>query len=108
MRKGFDALGCLVRDVLREDPLSGHLFVFFGRRFDRAKVLFWSPTGYVIVHKRLERGRFVLPRQVQEGQERLEIDSSELSALLDGIDLRKARRVPRWEPRGERTMPMCI
>lgn len=102
MRKGFDGLAILVREVLRRDPLSGHLFVFFGRRWDRAKVLWWTPTGYVLVHKRLERGRFVLPRLVEAGATRVEIEAAELVALLEGIDLRRAKRVPRWHPPEER------
>lgn len=53
LRKGFDALACLVRQVIVDDPLSGHLFVFMNRRADRIKVLFWTRNGYCVLYKRL-------------------------------------------------------
>jgi transposase len=59
MRKGFDGLAGLVQTVLGEDPLSGHLFVFRGRRGHLAKVLWWSGDGYCLFSKRLDRGHFV-------------------------------------------------
>lgn len=97
LRKGFDALARVVRDVVRADPLSGQLFLFINRRGNRAKVLFWTRTGFCLLYKRLERGRFHLPRPVA-GEGRFEIEAGELAALLEGIDLRDARRVPRWAP----------
>ena len=61
LRKGFDALAELVRQHLRDDPLSGHVFVFRNRRGDRIKLLYWDTDGYVIVYKRLEVGIFRFP-----------------------------------------------
>ena len=58
LRKGFDALAELVRQHLRDDPLSGHVFVFRNRRSDRIKLLYWDTDGFVIVYKRLETGTF--------------------------------------------------
>ena len=98
LRKGFDALAIAVRAQLSHDPLSGALYVFFNRRFDRAKVLVWTPSGWCLVYKRLEKGRFHLPRAVASGTTELVIDASELVALLDGIDLRGVRRPARWSP----------
>lgn len=97
LRKGFDGLTCLVRQALGADPLSGHLFVFFNRRADRTKILFWSPDGYCLFYKRLERGRFHPPRAI-DGATRVEMEAAELQLLLAGIDLRGARRRPRWQP----------
>ena len=97
LRKGFDALATVVREVLVADPLSGQLFLFFNRRANRAKVLFFTRTGYCLIYKRLEKGRFHLPRVVA-GARRLELDAAELALLLEGIDLRTARRVPSWRP----------
>jgi transposase len=97
LRKGFDALAIVVRATLGRDPLSGELFVFFNRRFDRAKVLVWTPSGWCLVYKRLEKGRFHLPRAVAMGARELQIDAAELVALLDGIDLREVPRPRRWE-----------
>ena len=66
LRKGFDALAELVRQYLRDDPLSGHVFVFRNRRSDRIKLLYWDSDGYVIVYKRLEAETFRFP--AAEGQ----------------------------------------
>src|SRR5215468_2093754 len=61
MRKGIDGLAMLVQGVLRQDPFSGHLFVFRGRKADLIKVLFWDGTGLCLFTKRLEHGRFAWP-----------------------------------------------
>lgn len=98
LRGGFDRLACLVREVLAGDPLSGHLFVFFNRRADRAKILFWTRSGYCLFYKRLEMGRFRLPRLAEPGGQRLEMEAAELQLVLEGIDLRGARLRPRWTP----------
>ena len=101
LRKGFDALAVVVRQQIEADPLSGHLFVFFNREADRAKVLFWTRSGFTLVFKRLEKGRFRLPREAAAGAPRLEIEMAELMLLLEGIDLRGAHRRPRWLPPGD-------
>jgi transposase len=61
MRKGFDGLFALVENVIREDPFSGHLFVFRNQRRDRLKVLWWDRDGLAIFYKRLERGSYQFP-----------------------------------------------
>lgn len=98
LRKGFDGLAAATRTVIRKDPLSGHLFVFLNRRRNRCKVLVWDRTGFLLLYKRLERGRFMLPRKPAEGRSHLQVESAELSLMLEGIDLTGARRRPRWEP----------
>jgi transposase len=97
LRRGFDGLAALTREVLAQDPLSGHLFVFRNRRGDRLKVLFFASGGYCLFYKRLERGTFRLPHG--GGSARLEIDAGELGLLLEGVDLLNVRRRPRWQPR---------
>lgn len=57
-RKGADSLMVLVGDVLRHDPLNGHLFVFFSKRRDRVRIVYWDRNGFAMWTKRLERGRF--------------------------------------------------
>jgi transposase len=99
MRKSFDGLEAATRHVIKQDPLSGHLFAFLNRRGNIVKVLFWDRSGLCILAKRLERGRFRLPEEVGPGQRQLEMESAELGLMLEGIDLRGARRRPRWEPR---------
>jgi transposase len=99
IRKAFDGLSAAVREVLRENPLSGHLFVFRNRRGDKLKILFWDRSGYCLFYKRLERGTFRLPVDVTEAATHLEMEAAELSLMFEGIDLRGARRRPRWDPR---------
>ena len=101
LRRGHDGLVTLVRSLWRADPYSGTLFVFFGRRRDRVKVLFFSAGGFVVSYKRLERGRFCMPR-VPETATHIELDAASLAMLLDGVDLRAVRRAPRWEPQREK------
>ena len=95
MRCGFDRLAERVRGVIGQDPLSGHYFVFRSRRGDRVKILLWDRDGFLLWYKRLESGVFKLPR-VQEGTRSLELRASELAMILDGIDVSKLKRVPRY------------
>ena len=94
LRKGFDGLSALVIEVIDEDPLSGHLFVFFNRRRDRVKILYWDQSGYWLLYKRLERGRFKVFDQASDKPKSFEMNAKDLALLLDGIDLRGARRRP--------------
>jgi transposase len=96
MRCGFDRLAERVRTVIGEDPLSGHWFVFHSRRGDRLKLLVWEQDGFALWYKRLEAGVFKLPR-AKEGARSLELRASELAMILDGIDVAKLKRVPRYE-----------
>jgi len=95
MRCGFDRLAERVRGVIGQDPLSGHYFVFRSRRGDRLKILLWDRDGFLLWYKRLESGVFKLPR-VKEGARSLELRASELAMVLDGIDVSKLKRVPRY------------
>ena len=95
MRYSFDWLARLVREVIGEDPLSGHLFVFRNRPGDRVKILYWDRSGYCLWYKRLEKGVFRFPT-VTASTRRLEVESAELGLLLEGIDLAGARRRPRF------------
>jgi len=87
-----------VREVLRHDPLAGHVFVFLNRRKNQVKLIVWTRGGYTIVHKKLERGTFTFPDRVVEGVASVAIDVHELAMLLEGIDIRRARTSSRWEP----------
>lgn len=91
MRKSFDALAALVREVLREDPLSGHLFVFVNRRRDRLKVLCWDRSGFVLLYKRLERGSF-------GERDAGEISIRDLLLLFEGLE-ETTLRARRWYAR---------
>jgi len=95
MRRGFDRLAEQSRQVTRQDPQSGHLFVFRSRGGDRLKVLYWDRDGYCLWYKRLEEGTFKLPK-VKAEQSSLELRASELAMILDGIDLASVKRVKRY------------
>lgn len=108
MRRQIDGLCNLVRAELELDPLSGHLMVFFNRRGDYARLLFWDRNGFCLVSKRLERGVFKLPWDEHATTSRHEIEAAELALILEGIDLRGARRRPRWNANQEKHNPTDI
>jgi transposase len=95
LRKGFNGLSGMVREW-GLDLYSGHLFVFFSRRGNSVKILTWDRGGFVVWHKRLEMGRYRIPK-VAEGDTRVQLDGGQLSMLLDGVDFSKVRRQKRWE-----------
>jgi transposase len=100
MRRGFDGLSAMAQSLLKQDPLSGHLFVFRNRNRDKLKILYWDQDGLAIWYKRLEQGTFQFPtdgRAKEEVAAGVEISNSDLSLLLGGIDLRSARRRKRYE-----------
>jgi len=85
LRRSFDRLAAMVAEVLGEDPFSGHLFCFFNRRRDRAKLLVWDRGGFWLLYKRLEAGTFAVPAE-------REITGRTLFLLLEGIDVVRERR----------------
>jgi transposase len=89
MRRGFDGLATLVQCSLYEDPFSGHVFVFRGRKGDRIKVLWWCGDGMCMFIKRLEHGYFIWP-DTQSGY--VHLTQAQLSMLLEGIDWRRPIR----------------
>jgi transposase len=89
MRRSFDGLALAVRELLGEDPQSGALFVFVGKRRSRAKVLWWDKSGYCVLYKRLHRAVFEMPSMMSDGT-KIRIDAAALAALLAGVE--KSRR----------------
>lgn len=104
MRKSFDALAGAVREVLQQDPLSGHLFVFCGRRRHIVKVLYWDGTGFWLVAKRLAKGTFAWP-EANDTSGAIELRADELTALLGGIDLRKTTWRRWWRAGSAAALP---
>jgi len=96
LRRGFDGLAAATRSLILRDPLSGHVFAFLNRRRDRIKLLVWDRTGFVLLYKRLERGTFRIPLEPDPGSRHVEVDAGDLGLMLEGIDLRHARRQRRW------------
>jgi transposase len=96
LRKSIDGLGAIVSER-SHDLYSGHLYVFVSRRGDRLKILTWSAGGFLLLYKRLERGRFRMPT-IRDGQAEVEIDATQLAMLLDGIDIKRVQPPRRWMP----------
>ncbi len=93
MRRGFDGLAALAQSALQQEPFSGHVFVFRGRRGDIIKLLWWDGQGLCLFAKRLEKGRFIWP-QAESGS--VSLTPAQLSMLLEGIDWRMPVRT--WQP----------
>lgn len=96
----FDRLAGVVRNQLRSDPLSGHLFVFFNRSRTATKILFYDRGGYALYYRRLERGTFQRPSSAAEAL-RVEVDAGTLAMILEGIELSAPRRL-RFAPNREK------
>ena len=95
MRKGLDGLAILVQEKLKQDPFSGHLFAFRGKKASLLKVLFWDGNGLCLFTKRMDRGVFVWPRMAGvDGA--ITLTPAQLAMLIEGIDWRSPERV--WRP----------
>jgi transposase len=97
MRKGFNGLHAVVTERLGEEPRTGALFVFCNRRRNRIKILCWDGTGLWVLTKRLERGTFSWPRNIEPGTVKLKLTPQALAMLTDGVDLRGAKLRPWYE-----------
>jgi transposase len=97
MRLSFDRLAGLAKEQTGYDARSGALFIFFGRRRDALKVLFFDGSGMAIFYKRLDRGTFAIPEAPSSEARHVEIDDAALEALLDGIEI-EARTSSSREP----------
>jgi transposase len=93
LRRGFQGLSTLVETVLEQQPYSGHVFVFRGKRGDLIKLLWFDGDGLCLFQKRLERGRFIWP---QAASGTVSLTRAQLSMLLEGIGWRQPQRT--WEP----------
>lgn len=94
MRKGFAGLSGLVRQHIKHELLSGDVFIFINRRRDRIKLLMWDVTGFALYYKQLERGTFEVPQAALGGT--VELDWPSLAMLLEGIELKSAKRRKRY------------
>jgi transposase len=102
LRKGFDGLYGLVRSRLEEDPLSGQLFVFCNAGRTRVKALYFDGSGLWLCAKRLGRGRFDWPEEI-EGVAKVIINATEFAALMDGLELTHTRAKLWWRRKVEQT-----
>ena len=97
-RKSINGLSGEVRMVLADDPLSGHLFVFYNKRRTGIKILWWAQGGYCLFYKRLAKGRFRVKAIIEKGRTKIPVTPAELSAMLEGIDLTGTKRTRLWRP----------
>ena len=91
MRKSYDGLSAAVQTVFARNVLDGHLFLFLNRHGDRIKILWWDRDGLAIFAKRLESGSYEMPQHAADTQ-RLELDATQLSLLLSGVQLAAPQR----------------
>lgn len=89
MRRGVDGLSQLVGQSFGRDPFGGQVFIFIGKRRDKAKLLWWHHTGFLLLYKRLERSRFPDPQALAARG----LSMAEVMAFLEGIDLSRAKRI---------------
>lgn len=84
MRKSIDSLSALVIEEFKNDPQSGHLFIFFNRCRDKVKIVYWDKNGFVLHYKRMEKIRFVVPKLMDRMH--LVITETQLNGLLAGLN----------------------
>ena len=108
LRKSFNGLVALTESSIQQDPLSGSYFVFVNRRQDRIKILYWGQVGYCIWYQQLQRGTYQLPKHDElDGAEAIEMTRTQLSLILDGIDLASVRQRKRFERQCQAT-PIAV
>jgi transposase len=84
MRKSINGLSVAVIDILNQQSTSGHVFIFYNKLKDKVKILWWDTNGYIVCYKRLEKGRFKIPRDIENKS--MSIEHKQLNWLLAGLD----------------------
>jgi transposase len=92
LRRSFDGLALITRQLLGADPRSGALYCFVNRRANRLKLLWWDRNGYCLLYKRLHRAHFLLPIREGDAAVSVRIDARALGQLLGGVDRPKKLR----------------
>lgn len=93
MRFGYERLGGIVRERMQAEPRSRALFVFVGKRGHTMKVLTWDGTGAIVIHKKLDAGRFELPRPTCVGEQQVMVSDALFEVIYKGVSV--APKVPR-------------
>ena len=94
MRRSIDGLAATVQQVFRLDPFSSSLYLFCGKRSDRLKALYWEGDGFLLLYKRLERGRFQWPRHEAEARN---ITPQQLRWLLEGLSIEQPKALQKMK-----------
>jgi len=85
MRFGYERLGGLVREKMQAEPRSRALFVFVGKRGHTMKVLTWDGTGAIVIHKKLDAGKFELPRATRQGDQHVILSDALFDVIYQGV-----------------------
>jgi transposase len=85
MRLGFERLGGLVREHMQREPRSRALFVFVGKRGHTMKVLTWDGTGVILIHKKLDAGKFELPKATRAGDQHVVVSDAIFEVIYKGV-----------------------
>jgi len=93
MRRSFDSLAMMVRAIIKQDPLSGHVFIFRNKRGNCLKLLYWDRDGYAIWYKRLEKGTFNIPVNITEDYC---LEHHQMAMMLEGIEFTGIKRRKRF------------
>jgi len=93
MRRSFDSLAMMVGEIIKQNPLSGHVFIFRNKRGNCLKLLYWDRDGYAIWYKRLEKGTFNIPANIKEDYG---LEHHQLSMMLEGIEFTGIKRKKRF------------
>lgn len=98
MRNGFDGLAGIARNILKQDPIGGSVFIFINRTGTHLKLLYWDGDGFALFYKRLEKGRYSMEATDQASPSR-SISREELMMLLEGLTFKDMNRKKRYEKR---------
>jgi transposase len=94
IRNGFDGLAGIVRNHLKNDPVSGAVFIFLNKNRTHIKLLYWDGDGFALFYKRLERGRYAL---TAHNSPEKEIKREEVLMLLEGLSFDRMKRKSRYK-----------
>lgn len=94
IRKAINSLAAFVRDFFKAPVNDGSVYVFYNRDFDRVKCIFWDKNGFVLYHKRLERGRFKFGKNIPFSYS---VTQQQLDWLLAGLDFRLMSEFPKLD-----------
>ena len=100
MRKNQDGLYAATKEILKRDPMSGHYFVFFNRRRNRVKILFWEEGGFWVFYKRLEKGTFEVPRDLPLQGSSMEVPEWRMKLIFSGISVKEFHARTRFKGYG--------
>ncbi|GAB6120044.1 hypothetical protein JCM30204_11930 [Dysgonomonas termitidis] len=98
MNNGIDALFNLIKSESPLSPMNGDIYMFFGKNRQSVKILKWDTDGFLLYHKRLERGSFELPK-IDPATGYYELSRETFSFIMSGVSLESVRFRKRYRTR---------